>query len=140
MARVTQVRGQRLLRIADDARRAHDEALAAEATACDHLQRQRRLVDNARGMFARDPACAQAAIWLSHTTTRMHAGADALVDAQGDVTIAETDRDDANRACARHQIRDDRVAQFHRAELRSERLAAEAREELDQPARPGRPA
>ena len=64
LTRVAHVRGLRLARAAEEAQLAHEAALAILATASDYLDRQQVLVAEARTMFARDPACAQAKLWL----------------------------------------------------------------------------
>jgi hypothetical protein len=133
LTRVAHVRGLRLNRAAEDARIAHEAAVAAQQAAQDDLDRQEQLVVDARGMFGRDPACPQAKLWLTHTTELMGLRAEAVIDAEAELEIAEADRAEAVRAVARHQARSDRIADHHRSLLRTDRLLAETRAELDIP-------
>ena len=134
LTRVALVRGLRLARAAEEAQLAHEAALAILATASDYLDRQQVLVAEARTMFARDPACAQAKLWLEHSMTQMGVRAEAIVEAEANVEIAEAERADAVRAVARHQARSDRIADHHKSLLRADRLQAEVIAELDAPA------
>ena len=134
LTRVAHVRGLRLARAAEEAQLAHEAALAILAAASDYLDRQQVLVADARTMFARDPACAQAKIWLEHSMTQMGVRAEAIVEAEANVEIAEAERAEAVRAVARHQARSDRIADHHKSLLRADRLQAEVIAELDAPA------
>jgi hypothetical protein len=134
LTRVAHVRGLRLNRAAEEARLVHAAATATRGAAQAHLDRQEQLVVDARGMFARDPACPQAKLWLTHTTELMGLRAEAVIDAEAELEIAEADRAEAVRAVARHQARSDRIADHHRSLVRADRLLAETRAELDIPA------
>ncbi len=134
LKRVAHVRGLRLNRAAEDARIAHEAAMVAQEAAQAHLDRQEQLVVDARGMFAQDPACPQAKLWLTHTSELMVVRAEAVIDADAELEIAEADRAAAVRAVARHQARSDRIADHHKSLLRADRLLAETRSELDAPA------
>jgi hypothetical protein len=133
LTRIAHVRGLRLNRAAEDARIAHEASVAAQEIAQQNLDRQQALVVDARGMFARDPGCPQAKLWLTHTTDLMGTRAEAMIEADADVEIAEADRAEAVRAVARHMARSDRIAQHHESLLRTDRLLAETRAELDAP-------
>ena len=85
-------------------------------------------------MFARDPACPQGKLWLDHSMTQMGVRAEAVVDAEANVEIAEADRVEAVRAVARHQARSERIADHHKTLIRADRLQAESLAELDAPA------
>jgi hypothetical protein len=134
LTRVAHVRGLRLARAAEDAQRAHIAAIATHATAVDFLDRQQMLVCDARTMFARDPACPQSKLWLDHSVTQMGVRAEAVLEAEANVEIAEADRAEAVRAVARHQARSDRIAAHHKSLLRADRLQAETMAELEAPA------
>ncbi len=134
LTRVAQVRGLRLARAAEKAQCAHESAIATHATAFDYLDRQQALVCDARTMFARDPACPQGKLWLDHSIAQMGVRAEAVIDAEANVEIAEADRAEAVRAVARHQARSDRISEHHKSLLRADRLQAEAIAELDAPA------
>ncbi len=134
LTRVAHVRRLRLARAAEEAQRAHDAALATHATAMEYLDRQQVLVSDARDMFARDPACPQGKLWLDHSITQRGVRAEAVINAEANVEIAEADRVDAVRAVARHQARSDRISEHHKGLLRADRLQAEALAELDAPA------
>jgi hypothetical protein len=133
LTRVAHVRGLRLNRAAEEARLVRAAATATRGAAQAHLDRQEQLVVDARGMFARDPACPQAKLWLTHTTELMGLRAEAVIDAEAELEIAEADRAEAVRAVARHQARSDRIADHHRSLVRADRLLAETRAELDIP-------
>ena len=134
LTRVAHVRGLRLARAAEEAQRAHEAAVATHAIAMEYLDRQQDLVCEARAMFARDPACPQGKLWLDHSMTQMGVRAEAVVDAEANVEIAEADRAEAVRAVARHQARSERIADHHKTLLRTDRLQAESLAELDAPA------
>lgn len=133
LTRVAHVRGLRLNRAAEDARLAHNAALAAQNIAQEKLDRQEALVVDARSMFARDPSCPQARLWLTHTTDLMGIRAESMIEAEAAVEIAEADRAEAVRAVARHQARSQRIADHHKSLLRADRVLAETRAELDAP-------
>lgn len=134
LTRVAHVRGLRLARAAEEAQRAHEAAVATHAIAMEYLDRQQDLVCEARAMFARDPACPQGKLWLDHSMTQMGVRAEAVVDAEANVEIAEADRVEAVRAVARHQARSERIGDHHKTLLRADRLQAESLAELDAPA------
>jgi hypothetical protein len=134
LTRVAHVRGLRLNRAAETARLAHEAAINAQDVAQAKLDRQEQLVVDARGMFARDPACPQAKLWLKHTTELMSVRAEAVMEAESDAEIAEANRAEAVRAVARHQVRSERIADHHRARLCADRLQAETLAEIDAPA------
>lgn len=134
LTRVAEVRGLRLNRAAEAAQLAHAAALAAQDVAQENLDRQEQLVVDARGMFARDPSCPQAKLWLTHTTELMGIRAEAVIEAESEAEIAEAARAEAIRAVARHQARSERIADHHRSLLRKDRLHAETLAELDAPA------
>ena len=134
LTRVAHVRGLRLARAADEAKCTHEAALAILAAASDYRDRQQVLVADARTMFARDPACPQAKLWLEHNMTQMGVRAEAVIEAEANVEIAGAERADAVRAVARHQARRDRIADHHKSLLRADRLQAEVIAELDAPA------
>ncbi len=133
LTRVAYVRGLRLNRAAEDARLAHEAAVATQDAAQERLDRQEALVVGARSMFARDPSCPQARLWLTHMTDLMGTRAEAMMEAEAGVEMTEADRAEAVRAVARHQARSDRIADHHNALLRTDRLLAETRAELDAP-------
>jgi hypothetical protein len=134
LTRIAHVRGLRLTRAAEDARLAHEAAVRALDVAQQALARQEALVDEARGMFAADPACGQAKLWLEHSNAQMGMRAEAAIEAESDVELAAEARAAAVRAVARHQVRTDRIAAHHAGLLRAEARLAETRAELDAPA------
>lgn len=134
LTRVAHVRGLRLTRAAEEARLAHEVLAAALDTAQQALARQEALADEARGMFAADPACGQAKLWLEHSHTQMSVRAEGVIEAKSEVEIAAEARAAAVCAVARHQVRTDRIAAHHTGLLRAEARMAEMRAELDAPA------
>jgi hypothetical protein len=134
LTRIAHVRGLRLTRAAEDARLAHEAAARALDVAQQALARQEALVDEARGMFAADPACGQGKLWLEHSNAQMGVRAEAAIEAESDVELAAEVRAAAVRAVARHQVRTDRIAAHHAGLLRAEARLAETRAELDAPA------
>ena len=134
LKRVAHVRGLRLTRAAEDARVAHERAASALDTAQQAFARQEALTDEARRMFAADPVCAQAKLWLEHSNALMGMRADAVIEAQSEVGLAAETRAAAVRAVARHQVRTDRIAAHHAGLLRAETRLAETKAELEAPA------
>jgi predicted O-linked N-acetylglucosamine transferase (SPINDLY family) len=137
LTRVAHVRGLRLSRAATDARVAHETAVSAQQKAQDRLDRQEQHVVEARAMFARNPACPQARLWLTHSTELMGRHAEAMMDAEAETETTEATRAEAVRAVARHQARSERIAEHHKSLLRAHRLSAETLAEIDAP--PGIP-
>jgi hypothetical protein len=134
LTRVAHVRGLRLARTAEEARLAHEAAASALDLAQQALARQEALVDEARGMFAADPVCGQAKLWLEHSNAQMGSRAEAVIEAESEVELAMEARAAAVRAVARHQVRTDRIAAHHAGLLRAEARMAETRAELEAPA------
>jgi hypothetical protein len=134
LTRVAHVRGLRLTRAAEDARLAHEAAASALDGAQQALARQEALVDEARGMFAADPVCGQAKLWLEHSNAQMGSRVEAVIEAESEVEPAMEARAAAVRAVARHQVRTDRIAAHHAGLLRAEARMAETRAELEAPA------
>jgi hypothetical protein len=134
LTRVAHVRGLRLTRAAEDARLAHEAAASVLDTAQQALARQEALVDEARGMFAADPACGQAKLWLEYSNAQLGSRADPVIEAEEEVEVAVEARAAAVRAVARHQVRTDRIAAHHAGLLRAEARMAEMRAELEAPA------
>jgi hypothetical protein len=140
LTRVAHVRGLRLARAAEDARLTHEAAMAVLDQAQEALARQEALVDEARGMFAADPACGQAKLWLEYSNALFGTRADTVIEAESETERAAEARAAAVRAVARHQVRTDRIAAHHAGLLRAEHRLAETRAELDAPiARAARP-
>ena len=133
LTRVAQVRTLRLSRAAEAAQSAHAAALVARDRAQENLDRQQQLVVDARLMFARDPACPQAKLWLTHTAALVGIRAEAVIEAESEADVAEGIRVEAIRAMARHHARSERIADHHRSLLRIDRLHAETLAELDAP-------
>jgi hypothetical protein len=131
LTRVAHVRGLRLARAAEEAKQAHDEAVKTHVIAVDFLEWQQGNVNDARTMFARDPACPQGKLWLDHNLVQLGIRAEAVVNAEANAEIAEAERTEAVRAVARHQARCDRIAEHHKGLLRADRLQAEVLAELD---------
>ncbi len=135
LTRISHVRGLRLARAAEEAQQAHDTAVKTHRTALDFLDWQQVNVNDARAVFARDPACPQGKLWLDHSVAQLGVRADTVINAEANVEITEAERTEAVRAVARHQARSDRIAEHHKSLLRADRLQAEALAELDMPAK-----
>lgn len=133
LTRVAHVRRLRLSRAAEDARIAHEIAMEAQNRAQASLDRQERHVVEARTMFANDPACPQAKLWLAHSAELMGIRAEAVIEAESESEIAEAERAEAILALARHEARSERIAEHHKTLLRADRLHAETLAEIDAP-------
>lgn len=133
LTRVAHVRGLRLARAIEDARRAHDAAIEAHQAATDQLHFQHAILGEARAMFAGNPACGQSKLWLDCNARRTDRCNDAVVEATVAIERAVIVRTEAAQAATRHQTRSDRIADHHRALLRTDRLQAEIVAERDAP-------
>jgi hypothetical protein len=134
LTRVAQVRALRLARAAEDAKLAHEACVRVKNAAEAAVIRQEQLLVDARDMFARDPACPQAKLWLAHSVAQMGIRADAVIEAESNAETAEAVRAEAVRSVARHKARIDRIDEHYKKLLRADGLRAETRAELDVPA------
>lgn len=131
LARVAEVKGERLKRAAADARTALDAATAASEQA--HADREAAAVERAeaRALFAASPACIQARLWLDRTIAGETGAVARLSDEAARLDLARDAHGAAVLALTRHEARSDVIAEHHRAILRAGRRLAEDRIEAE---------
>jgi len=133
LARIADLRGKRLTREANEAHEAAEAArLAAEQA---HAERAAAAAarDEDRQAFNATPACAQARLWLDRKIAGETGAVARLSDRSAQLDLARDAHDAALGALARHQVRAEMVAEFHRAVRRAQDRRTEDRIEADAP-------
>jgi hypothetical protein len=133
LMRIAHVRGVRLARTAETARRVHDAAVDANEAARQAFDRQQQHATNARALFATDPACPQAKLWLTHTAALRDSRAQAASEAADEADAAASRRAAAVSDVLRHDARARAITERRRQSAKAERMIAETAAERDAP-------
>ncbi|WP_294331899.1 hypothetical protein [uncultured Sphingomonas sp.] len=131
LARIAQMREQRLTHALIEAREAADRAEAAARAADSARSAAARARGNARHLFQANPACPQTRLWLDQ---RIAEEIDAVARAGDQWTLHDRAVDvqgAAGRVLDQHRVRSDSVAAHHRSLRRAEQRRAEDRVDAD---------
>jgi hypothetical protein len=137
LARIAEMKGQRLTRAAADARTAAEAAAEAETRARSDRDAAAVARAEARASFTATPACPQARLWLDRQIAGEVGAVATLADQSARRELAQGAHGDAVRALDHHRLRTDIVAEHHRAERRAGVRRSEDRAEADMPVRVG---
>ena len=133
LARIAEVRGQRLTRAATEAHEASEAALVAAERARQAREAAAATRQEARAAFVSTPACAQARLWLDRTIAGETGAVAELSDRSARLDLARDAHLHAVGALARHQVRSDVIAAHHRDGVRADQRRAEDRLEAETP-------
>ncbi|SFJ64534.1 hypothetical protein SAMN03159338_2041 [Sphingomonas sp. NFR04] len=127
LARIAQMREQRLTRALIEAREAAEQAHAAASAA----EAARTMAERARGdarlLFQASPACPQTRLWLDQRIAEEFGAAARASDQRARHEIAVDAQGDAGRALEQHRVRSESVAAHHQTLRRAEQRRAEDR-------------
>ncbi|MBB5710898.1 hypothetical protein [Sphingomonas xinjiangensis] len=131
LARIAQVKGQRLTRLAGEARSAADLAATETERASAERSAAEAQRSEARSAFNLMPGCPQARLWLDKTIAGEIGAVATLADKVARLDLARDAHGAAVRALDQHRVRSDLLAEHHRGVRRVEGRRAEDRAEAD---------
>ncbi len=127
LARIAQMREQRLTRALIEAREAAEQAHAAASAAEATRTAAERARGDARLLFQASPACPQTRLWLDQRIAEEFGAAARASDQRARHEIAVDAQGAAGRALDQHRVRSESVAAHHQALRRAEQRRAEDR-------------
>lgn len=127
LARIAQMREQRLTRALIEAREAAEQAQAAASAAEAARTAAARARDDARMLFQASPACPQTRLWLDQRVAEEIGTAARASDQLARHALAVDAREAAGRALDQHRVRSESVAAHHQTLRRVELRRAEDR-------------
>ncbi|PVX28372.1 hypothetical protein [Sphingomonas pokkalii] len=129
LARIAQVREQRLARALAEAREAADRARAGAVAAEAAMAAAARERSAARLLFQASPACPQTRLWMEQRVTEEIGAVARASDQRARHALAVDAQGAAGRALDQHRVRSESVATHHQSLRRAERRRAEERAE-----------
>ncbi|WP_294256232.1 hypothetical protein [uncultured Sphingomonas sp.] len=127
LARIAQMREQRLTRALIEAREAAEQAQTAASAAEAARSAAERARGEARMLFQASPACPQTRLWLDQRVTEETGAAARASDQRARHEIAVDAQGAAGRALDQHRVRSESVAAHHQTLRRAEQRRAEDR-------------
>nr|WP_315381843.1 hypothetical protein [uncultured Sphingomonas sp.] len=127
LARIAQMREQRLTRALIEAREAAEQAHAAASAAEAARTAAERARGDARLLFQASPACPQTRLWLDQRIAEEFGAAARASDQRARHEIAVDAQGAAGRALDQHRVRSESVAAHHQTLRRAEQRRAEDR-------------
>jgi hypothetical protein len=127
LARIAQMREQRLTRALIEAREAAEQAQAAASAAEAARTAAERARGDARMLFQASPACPQTRLWLDQRVAEEIGAAARASDQRARHEIAVDAQGAAGRALDQHRVRSESVAAHHQTLRRTEQRRAEDR-------------
>ncbi|WP_066722182.1 hypothetical protein [Sphingomonas pituitosa] len=129
LARIAEMRAQRLTRALIEAREAADRAAAAAAAAEAARTAAARECGDARLLFQKSPACPQTRLWLEQRVAEEIGAVARASDQRARHEVAVDAQGAAGRALDQHRVRSESVAAHHQTQRRAEQRRAEDRAE-----------
>jgi hypothetical protein len=127
LARIAQMREQRLTRALIEARKAAEQAQAAASAAEAARTAAERARGDARLLFQASPACPQTRLWLDQQVAAEFGAAARASDQRARHELAIDAQGAAGRALDQHRLRSEGVAAHHQTLRRAEQRRAEDR-------------
>lgn len=127
LARIAEMREQRLTRALIEAREAAGQAHAAAGAAEAARSAAERARGDARLLFQESPACPQARLWLDQQVAAEVGAATRASDQRARHALAVDAQGAAGRALDQHRVRSESVAVHHQTLRRAEQRRAEDR-------------
>ncbi|MGN7997518.1 hypothetical protein [Sphingomonas sp. 22176] len=125
LARIAQMREQRLTRALIEAREAAEQAQAAASAAESSRMAAERERSDARLLFQASPACPQTRLWLDQRVAEEIGAAARASDQRARHELAVDAQGAAGRALDQHRVRSESVATHHQNLRRAEQRRAE---------------